>query len=114
MPIEDLTLQLQRLTLDEYRLTKKLREKQEEIERVRARINRHPDNEHLQIGDRVHIHNPTTFSPLVQGWNEKESQAVITGITYNKTDPNSVGTYKLTTDNGTKTWRKPKNIARIF
>ena len=117
MSTEDLTLQLQRLALDEYRLTRKLRAKQDEIEQLRTRINQQQQetgNVDLKINDRVRILNPSIFSTIAQGWNEQESQARITGITYNNNTPHEVVRYKLTTNNGTKTWRKPKNVVRLI
>lgn len=115
MSAEDLLLQLQKLTLDEYRLTTQLREKGEEIERVRARIvqQQQTGESVLGINDRVRILNPKFFSPITKGWNEKEEHARITAITYETDNPQQVKHYKLTTDNGTKTWRKPKNLTRL-
>lgn len=115
MSEDDLILRLQQLTLDEYRIEVSLREKREEIARVRDRLLRQQagGDRELQINDRVRILNPTTFSKLPKDWNAKEAQATITGITYERHAPNIIKHYKVTTANGTKTWRAPKNVERL-
>lgn len=116
MSEDDLILQLQRLTLEKYRIEVNLIEKRDEIARVEARLFRQQSggDRELQIRDRVRILNPTWHTKLPKGWNESEEQAQITGITYEKDDPHTIKHYKLTTDNGTKTWRAPKNVERLF
>lgn len=119
MSAEELTHQLQKLTLQESRLHAQLLETKTEIERVRQHITRtsaastlpSTPPSGLNIGTRVvilsQISNTTGRTPQ---WNERERRATITGITRNTQSPYEVVRYQLQTDNGTRTWRKAKNV----
>ena len=117
MSTNELTHQLQRLTLQEARLNTQLLKTKTEIELVRTKLTRATTTPTQQtpsgyrIGTRVEIINPTKITTVqTQQWIDQERRATITGITHNKHSPYEVVRYQLTTDNRTKTWRKAQNV----
>ena len=119
MSTDELTHQLQELTLQEAQLSTQLIETKTAIERVRQRLIRNThaattttrDQQRIRIGSRVEILNPTGISTVqTQQWIDNERTATITSITRNTRSPHDAVKYNLTTDNGTKTWRKAQNV----
>lgn len=118
MSTEELTRQLQQLTLHESRLRTQLTTTANNIERVRQQIintatnnNAPPVARSIRVGDRIRILTPTKLrTAQTQQWIEKERRGTVTGITRNTRSPFEITRYQYITDNGTKTWRKAHNV----
>ncbi|MGL4349107.1 MAG: hypothetical protein ACRCT2_00745 [Plesiomonas shigelloides] len=118
MSTDELTRQLQQLTLQEATLRTQLTTTTTEIERVRQQILRHAKNtneqtgsRNIQVGDRIRVLNPTKLrTPQTKQWRENEQRGTVTGITSDSKSPLDTTRYHYITDNGTKTWRKAHNI----
>jgi hypothetical protein len=121
MSTDELTRQLQQLTLHEARLKSQLASTTTNIESVRQQIIRAsttdtntPTAHTIRVGDRIRICNPTKIrTPQTQQWIENEQRGTVTGITHSTRSPFEATRYQYITDNGTKTWRKAHNIQHL-